>query len=133
MERRQALLAAKGELVEEVLAGARAQILSEDASSYFDFLCSLLERQETIGNGTLLLSARDLDRLPADFPSRAARIAAEKGGSLTVSREPADIDGGLILRYEGTLENCSLDAIFASEEEVLKDMIRQRLFPAARA
>ncbi len=133
MERRQALLAAKGELVDEVLAKARQKLLNEDPAAYFRYLLSLLEKQETIGEGTLSLSAGDLARLPAAFAEKAKAIAAAKGGSLTIDEKPAAISGGFILSYRDTLENCSLDAIFAAEEETLKDMIRQSLFSNLKA
>ena len=133
MERRQALLAAKGELVDEVLEKARRKLLNDDPAAYFRYLLSLLEKQETIGQGTLSLSAVDLARLPADFADKVASLSVAKGGWLTIDKAPAAISGGFILSYRDTLENCSLEAIFASEEENLKDMIRQSLFSNLKA
>ena len=48
--------------------------------------------------------------------------------SLTLSDQPANIGGGFLLNYGGSLENCSVEAILESEEDALKDRIRAVLF-----
>ena len=133
MERRQALLAAKGGAIEEVLAAAKEDLLRKDPAAYFAFLLKLLEKQEAIGDGALLLSAQDLARKPADFEEKIEAIAASKGGKLILAKEAAAIEGGFIIHYSGTSENCSLEAIFASEGENLKDIVRRILFTDAEA
>ncbi len=133
MERRQALLAAKGEAIEEVLTAAKEDLLRRDPAAYFAFLLKLLKKQESIGDGVLLLSAQDLARMPADFEKNVEEIAAAKGGKLVLAKEAAAIEGGFIIHYSGTSENCSLEAIFASEGENLKDIVRRILFTDAEA
>ncbi|MBQ4424222.1 MAG: V-type ATP synthase subunit E [Lachnospiraceae bacterium] len=128
MRKRQAILQTKGALVQEALDQAQDALLSLDDNAYFAFLLRLLEKQEDLHAGELCLNAKDLARRPADFEKKIAAIAEEKGVSLTLSDQPANIGGGFLLNYGGSLENCSVEAILESEEDALKDRIRAVLF-----
>ena len=55
-------------------------------------------------------------------------LRGQKGGSLTLSDDTADIDSGFILRYGGIEENCSLKALFADRQEELQDLVHKLLF-----
>ena len=128
MRRRQALLGARGELVQEALAAAQDKLLDLNDTDYFAFLYRLFEKQEELHDGEILLSERDLSRLPADFEKTIAAAAEKKGAKITLSKEPQAILGGFVLNYGGSLENCSVEAIFASEADALKDKVRAVLF-----
>ena len=56
------------------------------------------------------------------------RVAKEKGGNLTISKESRNIDGGFVLVYGGIEENCSIQALFHSEREYLADKVHENLF-----
>lgn len=128
MQKRRALLAAKGELVNEALKAAYQKLLNLPDEEYFAFLYRQLARQELKGNGELCLNQKDYARRPADFDAKVSAAAAEKGGTLRVSDQPAAIDGGFILSYGGIMENCSFEAVFESEADRMKDRIREVLF-----
>ena len=49
-------------------------------------------------------------------------------GKIALSDKAAAIDAGFILQYGGIEENCSFDAIFASEAENLSDRAGRLLF-----
>ena len=51
-----------------------------------------------------------------------------ENGSLTVSRTPADIENGFVLRYGGIDENCSLRALFEEKRETLQDIVNKILW-----
>lgn len=125
---RQRVLREKQLLVQETLALAEKQLLERPAAEYFGNLLTLLKDAVQPGDGTLYLSERDLARLPEGFVPQASALAKDKGGSLTLSREPRRINGGFVLEYGGIEENCSYAAMFTAERERLEDIISAQLF-----
>lgn len=125
---RRALLRVRGELVQESLDLAYERLKDLPREEYFAFLYQQLEKQAGPGEGVLQLNDRDLDRLPGDFVEKIRALAAKKGGSLMLSHDPADIDGGFLLSYGGILENGSLRAIFEARADELKDAVCAVLF-----
>ena len=93
-----------------------------DDKAYFALLGKMVEKYAPEKSGKLLLSAKDLARMPADFAE-----AAKKRG-LTVSDETRAIDGGFVLDYDGIEENCSFEALFYASQEALQDKVQEFLF-----
>ncbi len=128
MQRRRTLLTTKQEVIDEIIDAAHASLLAEDTKEYFDTLARMLPRHVQPQAGELRFNRKDLERLPQDFPKKAAEAAAQKGGSLTVSDKPCEIDGGFLLVYGDIEENCSFDALFLAEREKLQDQLHTFLF-----
>lgn len=128
MQRKQALLAAKQEVIGGVLKAAYDAVMDLDDEKYFEMLEKLLEKNTLPEAGEIRFSAKDLGRMPAGFPDRIKNIAASKGGSLTVSEKPEKMDGGFLLVYGGIEENCTISAVFASKREELSDKVNRMLF-----
>lgn len=128
--KRRTLLAARGVLVKEALDKAWESILAMPDAEYFDFLYTQLDKQNLAREGVLLLNAKDLARRPADFEKKIGAAAEKQKGKLSLSEKAAEIEGGFILSYGGIEENCSLEALFESEADVLKDAVRAVLFEA---
>ncbi|MBQ7145235.1 MAG: hypothetical protein IJR95_00495 [Lachnospiraceae bacterium] len=128
--KRRTLLAARGGLVKEALDKAWESILAMPDTEYFDFLYTQLDKQNLAREGVLLLNAKDLARRPADFEKKIGAAAEKQKGKLSLSEKAAEIEGGFILSYGGIEENCSLEALFESEADVLKDAVRAVLFEA---
>ena len=126
--KRRTLLAARGALVQEALDKAWEQILNLPDRDYFAFLYAQLDKQDLSRDGQLCLNEKDLERRPADFEAKIAAAAAAQKGKLVLGGFPAAIRGGFILQYGGVEENCSLEALFESEADVLKDAVRAVLF-----
>ena len=126
--KRRTLLAARGALVKEALDKAWENILALPDQEYFEFLYAQLDKQDLNRDGQLALNERDLERRPADFEKKIAAAAEKQKGTLVLAGFPADIKGGFILQYGGVEENCSLEAIFESEADILKDAVRAVLF-----
>ena len=91
-------------------------------------IAKLLAGKVTQGAGELLFSRKDLARLPEDFGELVKKLAAEKGGSLTIGEESANIENGFILRYGGVDENCSLSSLFAEKKDLLTDLVSRTLW-----
>ena len=78
--------------------------------------------------GEMVLSPRDRERLPADFPGKLQEVLPE-GASLTISaRTEPGIQGGFLLVYGGIEENCTFRALFDAKEEELQDLANRVLF-----
>ena len=67
MQRKQALLQAKQEVIQEVLNKAYQQVLHLEPESYFEMLQKLLETYALPQEGTIYFSAADLARMPQDM------------------------------------------------------------------
>lgn len=128
LTKRQLLLQEKQNLIGEVLEKAKETFLALPEAEYFDTLLALLKRNALSEQGEILLNERDRKRLPADFEKKAEEAAKAKGGSLRISEKTREIDGGLILVYEGIEQNCSVDALFETNIEMLQDKIQNILF-----
>lgn len=127
-ESKLAMLKAKQEVIDEMLAKALDRLKNQDAAPYFEMLLGLLKKAVSKGSGELLLSEKDLGRLPADFEAKAKAVAAEKGGDLVIAKETAKIDGGFILKYGLIEENYSLDSIFEDVHDTLQDTVNRVLW-----
>ena len=128
LTKRQLLLQEKQNLIGEVLEKAKETFLALPEAEYFDTLLALLKKNALSEQGEILLTERDRKRLPADFEKKAEEAAKAKGGSLRISEKTREIDGGLILVYEGIEQNCSVDALFETNIEMLQDKIQNILF-----
>ena len=128
MQRQQAVLAAKQEMIREVLREAYEEILGLEAERYFGLMEKLLKEYVLPEEGEICFNSRDLERMPEGFSGRIRTIAAEAGGSLTLSETPLDTDGGFLLVYGGIEENCTLKAVFSSRREELSDQVNRMLF-----
>lgn len=128
MRRKQAYLAAKQEVISHVLESAYSRVMNLEVKEYFDMLEKLLERYVLPEEGEICFSAKDLGRMPEGFSGKIKTIAANKGGSLTLSDEARDIDGGFLLVYGGIEENCTIKAVFDAKREELSDQVNRLLF-----
>ena len=128
MRRKQAYLAAKQEVISHVLESAYSTVMNLEVKEYFDMLEKLLERYVLPEEGEICFSAKDLGRMPEGFSGKVKTIAANKGGSLTLSDEARDIDGGFLLVYGGIEENCTIKAVFDAKREELSDQVNRLLF-----
>ena len=128
LRERRAVLAEKQRLLGETLERARQAALALPDDDYFALLLRMAKRYALGKSGEAAFSVRDQKRMPKDFPAKLDAAAKELGGSLTVSKEPRDIDGGFVLLYGGMEENCSLTALFDANREDFLDAARAALF-----
>ena len=126
--RKQAFLSSKQSMISACIAKAKDLILGQDDASYFAMIAKLLGEKLQAKDGILYLSGKDKSRLPEGFLQKITSEAAAKGGTLKVSDEAVDIDGGFVLAYGGIDENCSVSALFEEHAEELSDIVGKMLF-----
>lgn len=129
LKKRQAVLLAKQKLIAKMLDCAYKALLSRESADYFELIQKMLTTFVLAKQGEIYFSKRDLDRMPAGFEAVIQAAAAEKGGSLKLSDEPKNIDGGFILVYGGVEENCTFKALLAARKDELSDKVHELLFP----
>ena len=125
LEEKKILLITKQEIISEMIDTAIVRIKNLPDEEYFALILRMITKYSLPQDGIIRFSQKDLDRMPKGFMIDANKTA---NGKLTLSDEPAAIDAGFILVYGGIDENCSFDAIFASESESLSDRAGKLLF-----
>lgn len=107
----------KQELIGETVSKAKERVLSLPDDEYFKTILKVADRSLAAEEGIVYFNEKDLHRMTEDFKDQLLKLAEEKGGKLEISTEPRKLDGGFVLQYGGIEENCSIDAIFATEYE----------------
>lgn len=151
MERRDILIAARAEVLDEVFLLAKKEITDTDFGKYRELLTALLscallnlseadrtarelgDEVEEITRLEVLMNEADRERFGAAVLSGARRTTERKVGSellsrLTLSNEIADIEGGLILRAGDVEVNCSLTVLLAEVRREIEGKISRILF-----
>ncbi len=123
------LLDAKQQLIGEIIEKARKRLCDLPDEEYFSVILKLIRKQAQNKPGKLVLSDRDMNRLPKDFSRRIGQTLKDiEGASLEVSDQTVKIDGGFILVYGDVEENCSFDALFSAARDELQDKVNKLLF-----
>lgn len=125
---KRAVLEAKVEVIDETLARFLDALTALPEKDYFDALLKLARENAMSGECVVRLNAADIKRLPADFEKRLCEELESKGASCSVSREPADMRGGLVMVYGDVEVNCSFDAVVEAETDELKALIDEIIF-----
>ena len=99
LEERRMMLAAKQDLISDVIEQAKKAFVSLPAEQYFDLLLKLISKHALKRDGEICFSRQDFARLPKDFAAKLV-AALPEGASLNVSKEDAKIEGGFILKYD---------------------------------
>ena len=128
LRRRRAILAEKQKLIAETIAKAKKKVEGFSDEEYFENMKKLIGKNAGSGKGTLHFAKQDLARMPKNFSSTLGKFLPA-GADLTISSEPAkEIDRGFVLVYGGVEENCSLDAVFEAQTDILQDRVKKILF-----
>ena len=122
------VLDSKGKLIDSAIEATLERLAKLPEDEYFAMLKRLAEQKLRKGSGVISLSANDLKRLPADFETDIRSSAEKLGGTLEISKKPADISDGFILSYGLISENCSFRAIIESERDEVRDTAAAKLF-----
>ena len=124
LKKRQAVLL----VITEMLEQAYEALLKKEGEEYFALIGKMLDKYVLPKTGEIYFSEKDLDRMPQGFEAVIEKAAVSKGGSLTLVKEPKNIDGGFILVYGGIEENCSFRALLAARRDELSDKVHAMLF-----
>lgn len=128
LKKRQAILAAKQDIIKSMLDKAYDRLVDLPDDEYFQVVLKCLEKAAQPKSGDICFSEKDRCRLTPQTVKKIEQIAEDNGGSLKVSDVSCDIDGGFILIYGGIEENCSFRAMLDANRERLADRVNEILF-----
>lgn len=128
MQIKRLLLRTKTELVDETIAMALRQLRELPDADYFTVLQTLVCAYARKGEGEMLLSQRDLQRLPAGYADTLNGMLKSQGAQVHIGARPAQIDGGFLLAYGDIEVNCSFEALLEASLEQVKDALSRELF-----
>lgn len=128
LQKRTKLLAAKQEVIAQVLDQSYDRLKTMETGEYFAMLLKLAEKYVLPQEGIMYFSQADLGKMPENFKSDVKKLAETKGGMLDISGEGRNIENGFVLAYGGIEENCTLRAIFDAKRDEFADKIHHILF-----
>ena len=123
LEKRNALLKRRRAEIDKTVDGLEAYLLGLNDCEYFEALYRLAAQLRG-KSGEVLLNQKDLKRKPDNFEKRLQAA----GLNATVSRTPADISGGFILKSGDVEENMEFAAIINAKRDEIEDLINRELF-----
>ena len=126
LEGRKKILETKGQIIDSVLKEAYRRMVSLDDNDYFIIITRLVMQYAHNDDGEMYFSSKDLKRMPKDFETKLNEHL--KQGTLKISSKPCEIDAGFILVYGGIEENCSFNALFKAQNDILRDKISAIIF-----
>ena len=125
LEEKMIFLRTKQGIISDMLAVGVDRLKNLPDDEYFALILKMVKKYSQPQDGVIRFGKKDIDRLPAGFIDEVNKAAS---GKLILSDTTAPIDAGFILIYGGIEENCSFDAIIASEDETIKDKAGKLLF-----
>lgn len=129
LAKKQMILSAKQQLINDILANARKSISALPDDKYCDIILRMIKKFAHNKAGVIVFSADDKKRLPADFSQKIGDALKDKPlASLEISGDSAQLDGGFLLIYGDIEENCSFNALFDDAREELQDKLNAFLF-----
>ena len=120
---RNALLKQRRSEIDKTVAQLLDYFLRLSDSNYFRALYRLAAQLQG-KSGEVLLSQKDLQRLPADFETKLR----EAGLNASVSQKPANISGGFILKSGDVEENMDFRALINARRDEIEDLVNRALF-----
>ncbi len=120
--RRKRLLEARQSIIAETLSQAKESLCNLPDAEYFANIEKMVARYQANKAGKIAFNAKDLSRMPARMNEVFANF------NLSLDETPVAIDGGFILLYDQTQENCSFGALFSSEQDRLRDIVSSVMF-----
>ncbi|MDD3404554.1 MAG: V-type ATP synthase subunit E family protein [Hespellia sp.] len=128
LQRKQAILSAKQDVIAEILDSAYEKLLNQEDAGYFEMVLKMVEKFALPQEGSIVFSTKDLGRMPSGFEADINQAAQKKGGSLELEKDGRNMEGGFVLVYGGIEENCTLKAMFHSAKDDLSDQVHKLLF-----
>jgi V/A-type H+-transporting ATPase subunit E len=113
MEAKKMTLAAKQEMLDQAFALALEKLIQLPEDEYVDFLAKLAVKASRTGSEKMILNQADRARYGVKAATRANEMLVQDGktGSITLSEETRDIQGGLLLS-DGAIEvNCAFETL----------------------
>ena len=120
-------LEVRNAIVNDVIAAAFEEISKLPDEEYFALLFDMLVRFIEPGQCEMLLSAKDLERLPANYEDRINGEVYETA-AVSIRKTPGALESGFILVYPEYEINCSIKSLIEENMDTIKDRLCSSLF-----
>ena len=132
LDGRKEILRAKQDMVEIAFKKAAERISHLPDQEYQKFLEKMVISETTKGNGEILLSEKDLQRMDNQFIGNINKhlVLAGINGELSLSKETINTAGGFILRYGEVELNSTFEILFGMLRPELENDVVKILFTA---
>ncbi|MCQ2487297.1 MAG: hypothetical protein MJ129_05160 [Clostridia bacterium] len=127
LEGKKEILKAQVEIINETIDAAAKKLADMPENEYFEAIYALVKKYARGTEGEMLLSQKDLGRLPGDFAQKINE-GLPAGASIKVSDKAADILQGFILVYGGIEINCTFNALIEDARDDIKDELYKIIF-----
>jgi V/A-type H+/Na+-transporting ATPase subunit E len=129
LQEKKILLDAKQQIISNIITSARKSLDGLSSPEYTKVILSMVKKYAHNKPGKILFSSADRARLSNDFTEQIKTVLAGKtGAALELGKEEPSFEGGFLLVYGDIEENCSFDALFAAERDMLQDKVNSLLF-----
>ena len=127
LECKKVILSTKVEVIEKAILAAAEKLNDMPEDEYFAAIYALVKKYAQAADGEMVLSKKDLGRLPSDFEKKI-NTGLPKGAKITLSKKPANISNGFILVYGDIEINCTFEALIAEKRDEIKDELYSIIF-----
>lgn len=127
LEGKKEILKAQVEIINETIDAAAKKLADMPENEYFEAIYALVKKYARGTEGEMLLSQKDLGRLPGDFAQKINE-GLPASASIKVSDKAADILQGFILVYGGIEINCTFNALIEDARDDIKDELYKIIF-----
>jgi V/A-type H+-transporting ATPase subunit E len=130
LEARKKKLQAKQEMVEEAFKKTLEKLIGLPDEEYEKIISQMLLNSVESGSEEIILSPRDKKRLSPNFVEEINKKLVAKGikGSLSLSKESRDINGGFVLKSGDIETNSSFEALIRAKREEIEPEVVKVLF-----
>lgn len=118
MQARKIILTKKQTILEEVIATAKANLLSLTAVEYKVIIIGMLDKAEIEESAEVIFNSKDKDALGKEVAAKGYKV----------SNETRDIDGGFIVKKGDIEYNYSFESIISVEKEDIEQIAAEILF-----
>lgn len=119
-------LSMKNDVIFDTINKAKEKILNLPINEYADLLKKLYDNNKPTNDATIKFSKKDLEKLPKElFDYMTSNSSNCK---VTISNEPANINGGFIVDFGDIVWNLSVDSLIDQNIENIIDLTNNILF-----
>ena len=126
IKKQKAELSKKNEVIFDTINKAKEKILNLPLNDYVDLLKKLYDNNKPTSDATIKFSKKDLERLPKELFSYMEKNA--ETCKVSISNEPANINGGFIVDFGNIVWNLSVDSLIDQNIDNIIDLTNNILF-----
>ena len=126
-EYKRAVLSKKSELLDMAVKNALEQIKNIPDDVYFGYIEKLIVSNALEGVGKVIMSERDLTRLPKGFEEKVCSLLSD-GKKIEISKDTLDFDGGFVIEYSEVCIDCSFSSLINDKMDEIRDELSKVLF-----